>query len=74
MATQDRRNTGSRTTEEELEELSDEFPGLTCTESDAELVEMCDMIVLAVKPQYLQDVIDDIRPGDLILSVTITEE
>ena len=31
-----------------LEELSDEFPGLTCTESEAELVEMCDMIVLAV--------------------------
>lgn len=44
-----------------LEDLSDEFPGLSCTESDVELTEMCDMIVLAVKPQYLQDVIDDIR-------------
>ena len=43
-----------------LEELSDEFPGLTCTESDAELVEMCDMIVLAVKPQYMAETIEHI--------------
>ena len=43
-----------------LEELSDEFPGLTCTESDAELVEMCDMIVLAVKPQYMSETIEHI--------------
>lgn len=43
-----------------LEELSDEFPGLTCTESDAELAEMCDMIVLAVKPQYMAETIENI--------------
>ena len=43
-----------------LEELSDEFPGLTCTESDTELVEMCDMIVLAVKPQYMAETIEHI--------------
>ena len=43
-----------------LEELSDEFPGLTCTESDAELVEMCDMIVLAVKPHYMAETIEHI--------------
>lgn len=47
-----------------LEALSDEMPGLTCTESDIELAEMCDMIVLAVKPQYLRDVLDEIR-GEL---------
>lgn len=44
-----------------LEELSDEFPGLTCTESAIELAEMCDVIILAVKPQYLGDIIDEIR-------------
>lgn len=43
-----------------LEELSNEYPGLTCTESDTELAEMCDMIILAVKPQYLSDTIDHI--------------
>ncbi len=43
-----------------LEELSDEFPGLTCTESDVELAEMCDMIILAVKPQYMAETIDHI--------------
>lgn len=44
-----------------LEELSDEFPGLTCTESAIELAEMCDMIILAVKPQYLGDILQEIR-------------
>ncbi|MDD6051505.1 MAG: NAD(P)-binding domain-containing protein, partial [Clostridiales bacterium] len=33
-----------RRTRRKLEELSDEFPGLTCTESALELVEMCDMV------------------------------
>lgn len=44
-----------------LEELSDEFPGLTCTESAVELTEMCDMIILAVKPQYLAEILTEIR-------------
>ena len=43
-----------------LEQLSDEIPGLTCTESDQELAEMCDMIILAVKPQYMEETIDHI--------------
>lgn len=43
-----------------LEELSDEIPGLTCTESDTELAEMCDMIILAVKPQYMAETIKHI--------------
>lgn len=43
-----------------LEDLSDEFPGLTCTESDVELAEMCDIIVLAVKPQYMAETIEHI--------------
>ena len=55
-----------------LEELSDEFPGLTCTESDAELADMCDMIVLAVKPFFMAEVIDHIRDalnGKAVISI-----
>lgn len=47
-----------------LEELSDEYPGLTCTESALELAEMCEMIILAVKPQYLRDILQEIK-GEL---------
>lgn len=52
-----------------LEVLSDEMPGLTCTESDAELAELCDMIILAVKPQYMAETIEHIR--DLIAGKAI---
>ncbi len=55
-----------------LEELSDEYPGLTCTESDVELAEMCDMIVLAVKPFFMAEVIDHIRDelnGKAVISI-----
>ena len=44
-----------------LEALSDEFPGLTCTESALELAEMCDVILLAVKPQYLGQILNEIQ-------------
>lgn len=54
-----------------LEELSDEFPGLTCTESAVELAEMCDVIILAVKPQYLGDIIGEIR-GELNCKAVIS--
>jgi len=43
-----------------LEQLSDEMPGLFCTESDQELAEMCEMIILAVKPQYMAETISHI--------------
>ena len=55
-----------------LEELSDQYPGLTCTESDVELAEMCDMIILAVKPFFMAEVIDHIRDeisGKAIISI-----
>ncbi len=55
-----------------LEDLSNEYPGLTCTESDAELAEMCDMIVLAVKPQYMADTIEHIYDelsGKAVISI-----
>ena len=43
-----------------LEQLSDEMPGLTCTEADQELAELCDVIILAVKPQYMTETIEHI--------------
>lgn len=55
-----------------LEELSDEFPGLTCTESAVELAEMCDVIILAVKPQYLGEILAEIRDelnGKAVISI-----
>lgn len=55
-----------------LEDLSNEFPGLTCTESDAELAEMSDMIILAVKPQYLSETIEHIYEelsGKAVISI-----
>ena len=55
-----------------LEELSDEFPGITCTESAIELAEMCDVILLAVKPQYLGEIIEEIYDelnGKAVISV-----
>lgn len=55
-----------------LEELSDEFPGLTCTESALELAEMCDVIILAVKPQYLGGILEEIRDelhGKAVISI-----
>lgn len=55
-----------------LEMLSDEIPGLTCTESDVELAEMCDMIILAVKPQYMAETIEHIfdeLQGKAVISI-----
>ena len=61
-----------RRNRKKLEALSDEFPGLTCTESALELAEMCDMIILAVKPQFLADILDEIRDelhGKAVISI-----
>ena len=58
--------------ERKLEALSDEMPGLTCTESDVELAEMCEMIILAVKPHYMQETLDHIRDvldGKAVISI-----
>lgn len=61
-----------RRTRRKLEELSDEFPGLTCTESALELVEMCDMIILAVKPQHLREILAEVHEelnGKAVISI-----
>ena len=47
-----------------LEELSRELPNVTYVNNARELASMCQMVILAVKPNYLRGVIDDIR-GDL---------
>ena len=55
-----------------LEQLSDELPGLTCTESDQELAEMCEVIILAVKPHYMAETIDHIfdeLSGKAVISI-----
>jgi len=60
------------TSRRRMEELADEFPSVTYCDSASDLVEQCDMIILAVKPQYLQGVIDDIRPalmGKSVISI-----
>lgn len=55
-----------------LEELSKEMPGISCTDSAQEAVEACDMVILAVKPQYLGSVIEAIREavhGKAVISI-----
>ena len=55
-----------------LEELSREMPGITCVESARELAEITGMVMLAVKPYYIQEVIDDIRDviqGKAVISI-----
>ena len=60
------------TSRRKLEELSRELPGVTYVEDAAELAELCEMVILAVKPHYLQEVIDDIREtiqGKAVISI-----
>lgn len=44
-----------------LEMLRSEFAGLTTTTDNAEAAKGADIVILAVKPQVVQEVIDDIR-------------
>ena len=46
--------------------------GVACAESNAALVRACELVVLAVKPVFLQSVIDEIKPfleGKKIISI-----
>ncbi|MCH5285810.1 MAG: pyrroline-5-carboxylate reductase [Christensenellaceae bacterium] len=55
-----------------LEELSRELPSVTYVDSAQELTSLCQMIILAVKPNYLRGVIDDIRGalhGKAVISI-----
>ena len=55
-----------------LEELALELPGVTFCDMAPDLVEQSDMVILAVKPNMVRQVIDDIRPvlsGKAIISI-----
>ena len=47
--------------EEKRQALAAEIPGLTCTMDAKELAHGCHMIVLAVKPQVLGAMLDEIK-------------
>ena len=55
-----------------MEELADEIPSATYCDSAIDLVEQSDMIILAVKPHFIQGVIDEVREvldGKAIISI-----
>jgi len=55
-----------------MEELSEEIPTATYCDSAVDLVEQCDMVILAVKPHFIQGVIDEVREvldGKAIISI-----
>lgn len=55
-----------------MEELSNELPSVNYCDSPLDLAAQADMIILAVKPNYLQGVIDEIREeleGKAVISI-----
>ena len=46
-----------------IEEIAADYPSLTFCDSSVDLVEQCDMIILAVKPYILGGVLKEIRPA-----------
>lgn len=60
------------TSRRRMEELSEEVPSATYCDSAIDLVSQCDMIILAVKPHYIQGVLDEVREaldGKAIISI-----
>lgn len=60
------------TSRRRMEELSEEIPSATYCDSAVDLAEQSDMIILAVKPHYIQGVIDEIHDaldGKAIISI-----
>ena len=55
-----------------MHELVEDIPGVICAKDCIEVAERSDLILLAVKPIYVQDVIDEIKPalnGKAVLSI-----
>ncbi|MBE5788242.1 MAG: pyrroline-5-carboxylate reductase [Clostridiales bacterium] len=55
-----------------LRELGSDLPGIKLAVDCLEVAEKADLIILAVKPNYIQEVIDEIRPvldGKAVLSI-----
>ena len=60
------------TSSRRLRELEEDIPGVTLARDCLEVAEKTDLIILAVKPIYVKDVIDEIRPaldGKAVLSI-----
>ncbi len=55
-----------------LREITEEIPGITAGRDCREVAERSDLVILAVKPFYVQEVIDEMRPalnGKAVLSI-----
>ena len=55
-----------------LQELEEDIPGVLAARDCLEVAERADLIILAIKPIYVKDVIDEIRPalnGKAVLSI-----
>ena len=55
-----------------MKEISEDLPGICLARDCTEAAENSDLIILAVKPLYVQEVIDEIRPalhGKAVLSI-----
>jgi len=60
------------TSSRRMKELKEDIPGVMIASDCLEVAEKADMIILAIKPIYVKDVIDEIRPvlnGKAILSI-----
>ena len=60
------------TNNKKLREISEDIPGIIIADNCTDVVREADMIILAVKPLYMQDVIDEIRQdidGKAIVSI-----
>ena len=55
-----------------MRELNEDIPGVYLAKDSYEVAEKADLVILAVKPNYVRDVIDDIKPalnGKAVLSI-----
>lgn len=55
-----------------MEELSEEIPGAIYCDEPIDLVEQCDMVILALKPHQIQSLLDNVRQaldGKAIISI-----
>ncbi len=60
------------TSSRRMRELKEDIPGIFLAQDCRDVAERSDLIILAVKPLYIQDVIDEIRPalyGKAVLSI-----
>ncbi len=49
--------------QKKMREVTEDLPGIHTARDCEEVAENCDLIILAVKPIYIQEVIDELRPA-----------